>query len=164
MHFSGDVTENFYKTLVLTLDRKCKYVKKLEKGESFQNWVSANFDHGTRRFMFLEHPVTYMCRLVWHLLSILDQHNVCRIIPYYYCQTFISDASPSLSKTKVLSSEGSTSGAPSPVTQGKGKEHVSKSNCPISFLTWLKDLLTVDAMLIKIFVVNLTQYCLHDCD
>lgn len=30
-----------------------------------------------------------------------------------------SDASPSLSKTKVLSSEGSTSGAPSPVTQGK---------------------------------------------
>jgi hypothetical protein len=37
--------------------------------------------------------------------------------------TFISDASPSLSKSKVLSSEGSASGVPSPVTQVKGKEH-----------------------------------------
>jgi len=48
-------------------------------------------------------------------------------------QTFVSEASPSLSKSKVLSSEGSTSGVPSPVTQVKGKEH-NKEQCPNFFL------------------------------
>jgi hypothetical protein len=51
----------------------------------------------------------------------------CWMILFHHCilplQTFISDSSPSLSKSKVLSSEGSTSGVPSPVTQVKGKEH-----------------------------------------
>jgi len=41
---------------------------------------------------------------------------------------YISDVSPSLSKAKVLSSEGSTSGVPSPVAQAKGKHYISKSN------------------------------------
>lgn len=52
------------------------------------------------------------------------------MISFHHCimplQTFISDASPSLSKSKVLSSEGSASGVPSPVTQVKGKEHSMK--------------------------------------
>ena len=56
----------------------------------------------------------------------------CMMILFCHCimllQTFVSDASPSLSKSKVLSSEGSTSGVPSPVTQVKGKEH-NKEEC-----------------------------------
>jgi hypothetical protein len=58
-------------------------------------------------------------------------------------QTFVSDASPSLSKSKVLSSEGSTSGVPSPVTQVKGKAQQGRVSqlLPHSrtclFLMWL---------------------------
>jgi hypothetical protein len=57
---------------------------------------------------------------------LLDLHNLLLINSSYYWKTFIADVSPSLSKTKALSSEGSTSGVPSPVTQAKGKEHVTK--------------------------------------
>jgi hypothetical protein len=55
-----------------------------------------------------------------------ELHNLHLITSSYYWQTSIAYVSPSVSEAEVLSSEGITSGVPFPVTQAKGKEHISK--------------------------------------